>query len=203
MGAEKMSNGGGLSLSEVVRRQSFWLMIAILFLFAAASYSVHTHLVPHAIDMGIPSVKAATLLSTIGIGSILGRLVMGKASDSIGSRWGMFISAVLLGIAMFWLIISSNLRMLYPFTLAFGFAFGATAPLNAALIGDLFGLRHVGLIMAVIEMGWESGAALGPAVAGYAFDVLGLYFHVFLGGAVAALISAALILMLEKKKRWV
>ena len=189
-----------LSLSQAARFRSFWLLIVTLFLFASSSYVVLTHLVRHAIDLGIPVIRAASMLTFIGIGSLVGRLVMGRVADTMGSKRGFLICALLMAAAMFWLIGSSNLWMLYLFTLAFGFAFGATAPLNASLIGESFGLRHVGLIMGVIEIGWEAGAALGPALAGYVFDVSGSYFLAFMGGGIAALMAAAAIFSLRTPK---
>ena len=105
----------------------------------------------------------------------------------------MLIASLLIWTTMWWLLASSNLGMLFGFAIAFGFAFGATGPLNAGLIGDCFGLRHVGLIMGVIEIGWASGAAFGPAFAGYVFDIGGSYSFAFLGGGVAALLAAAFI----------
>ena len=162
---EKGDTVHGLSPSQAVRKTSFWFMIGILFLLSACAYCVLTHIVPHAIDIGIDPIKAASMLSFIGLGGLLGRLGMGRASDSIGSKKGMLIAALLMGSSMLWLMGSLNLWMLFVFSMIFGFAFGATAPLNAALIGDIFGLRHIGLIMAIIEIGWETGAAFGPALA--------------------------------------
>ena len=39
---------------------------------------VLTHIVPHGTDMGIPAMKAATILSAIGAMSIPGRFVVGE-----------------------------------------------------------------------------------------------------------------------------
>ena len=175
-------------------------MIFVLFLLSASAYAVLTHIVPHAIDLGISPIEAASMLSLIGIGTLLGRLLMGRISDSIGSKRGMLICALLMGAAMLWLVGSSGLWMLYIFTIAFGFGFGATAPLNAALIGECFGLRHVGLIMGAIEIGWELGAACGPPLAGYVFDVLGGYSHAFLAGSVASFVSSVLIQLIRLPK---
>jgi len=187
-----------LSLTQAVKVSSFWLMIGNLFFLSACAFSVLTHIVPHAIDIGFEPIRAASMLSFIGIGSLLGRLIMGGISDRVGSKRGMFIASLLMGISMLWLFGSSNLWMLFIFTFVFGFAFGATAPLNAALIGDTFGLRHVGLIMGVIEMGWESGAASGPALAGYIFDITGGYSWAFLGAGLAALLAAVFIIPIKK-----
>ena len=195
---EKDDTAHDLSPSQAVRKSSFWLMIGILFLLSACAYCVLIHIVPHAIDIGIDPIKAASMLSFIGLGSLLGRLGMGRASDSIGSKNGMLIAALLMGASMLWLMGSLNLWMLFVFSMIFGFAFGATAPLNAALIGDTFGLRHIGLIMAIIEIGWESGAASGPALAGYIFDTTGSYSKAFLGSAIASLLGAVLIILIKR-----
>ena len=189
-----------LSAINVTTLSDFWLLISVLFLLSFCSYAVLTHIVPHAIDLGVSPIEAASMLSFIGIGSFLGRLVMGRVSDIIGSKQGMLICSILIGATMLWLIASSSLWMLYIFTIAFGFGFGATAPLNAALIGDCFGLRHVGLIMGMIEIGWGFGAACGPALTGFVFDICGNYFPAFLGGGIAALLAAALILFIHVPK---
>ena len=187
-----------LSLSQAVKVSSFWLMVGILLLLSTCVYSVVTHIVPHAIDTGINPIKAASMLSFIGIGSLLGRLGMGRALDTIGSKPGMLIAALLMAASMLWLMGSSSLWMLFVFSVVFGFAFGATAPLNAALIGDTFGLHHIGLIMGMIEIGWESGAAAGPALAGYVFDITGSYSWAFLSDGIASLVAASLIVLVTK-----
>jgi len=189
-----------LTLRQAIKSRNFWLLIFILFLLSSCSYAVVTHVVPYAIDLGISPIEAASLLSIIGAGSILGRLVMGRVIDSMGSKRGMLIASLLICTTMLWLLSSSNLRMLFAFTIAFGFAFGATAPLTATLIGECFGLRHIGLIMGVIEIGWESGSAFGPAFAGYVFDIGGSYSVAFLGGGVAALLAAAFIPFISMAK---
>jgi len=188
------------TLTEARKQRSFWLLVFVLFFFSSCSYAVLTHIVPHAIDLGISAIEAASLLGFIGIGSFLGRLFLGRASDSIGSKRGMLISSLLMAAIMFWLIGSSKLWMIYLFTIVFGFALGSTAPLNAALIGDCFGLRHIGLIMGVIDIGWGSGAAFGPAFAGYLFDIRGSYFFAFLGGGIASLLASLLVLFIRMPK---
>ncbi len=84
--------------------------------------------------------------------------------------------------------------MLYLFAVIFGLSYGGIDPPIAALIGEVFGLRHIGVIMGVLVIGWSVGAGIGPALAGYIFDISGNYASAFLIGMVAMLIAAALIL---------
>lgn len=187
----------GLSLAQAAKTRNFWLQLFILFLFSTCIFSVNTHIVLHAHDLGIGSMPAALLLSYIGGGSILGRIILGRISDSIGRKQAFLICALLLMGTMLWLTESSDLWMLYICTAVFGFSFGGTAPVNAALIGEYFGARHLGLIMAVIDIGWQAGAALGSILTGHTFDISGGYIPAFRAGAIVALIAAILTLFLR------
>jgi hypothetical protein len=51
--------------------------------------------------------------------------------------------------------------------------------------------------MAVINIGWEAGGALGPFWAGHIFDIGSTYTPAFRAGAILALIAAILILFLR------
>ena len=66
-------------------------------------------------------------------------------------------------------------------------------PPFTALIGDTFGMRHIGVILGVLEVGWASGTAFGPVFAGRIFDITGNYVSAFLAGMIAMLIAGALI----------
>jgi len=189
----------GLSLPEAIRTRNFWLLLGIMFLYSSCAYIVTAHLVPHAIDLDIPPLKAASLLSIIGGTGIAARLLMGRISDSIGRKRTYIICSLLMAISMAWLTSASELWMLYIFAIIFGVSFGGLAPVHAALVGDIFGLRHIGVIMGVIEMGWQAGAAAGTFLAGYIFDISnGSYTPVFIAGIIAALTVTGLAFLLEE-----
>jgi len=161
---------------------------------------VMTHIVRHATDLGFASMQAGSVLALLGGVMILGRVIGGRASDSIGRKKAAMICALLGAAAMLWLINASNLWMLYLFAIIFGFSHGGMGPPMAACIGEIFGMRHIGAIMGVIEIGWTTGAALGPALAGYIFDISGNYVFAFLSGMAAMLIAAILIFLIKLPK---
>ena len=80
--------------------------------------------------------------------------------------------------------------MLYVFGVVFGFCYGGISPAVTALIGDIFGLRNIGIIMGAINAGFGLGAAIGPAIGGFIFDVSNSYTLAFLIGALALLVAA-------------
>ena len=73
----------------------------------------------------------------------------------------------------------------------FGVSFGAGV-LNSPLIAELFGLSSHGLILGVNVLGYSIGAAAGPLVAGYLFDVTGSYQLAFLACAIAGILGLIL-----------
>ncbi len=191
------SEFGGFSLLQATKTSSFWLVAVAYFLVSLCIHVILTHIVPYAIDFGINPVQAASILSLIGGISIPGRLLMGIASDSIGRKQVFLICTLLMAGAMLWLTQSSELWMLYLFAVIFGFSFGGVTPPLIALIADIFGLRHLGVIMSVTSVGWGIGAAVGSALAGYIFDVNGNYILAFIIGMITALIAAMLVVFVR------
>ena len=56
----------GLSLREAFHTVQFWLLCAFFFCIAFVMMTIVTHIVPHAIDVGISSTTAAIVLAIIG-----------------------------------------------------------------------------------------------------------------------------------------
>ncbi len=186
-----------LSLRQAFRTGSFWLFGFIWILFASCLFLVLTHIVPHATDMGISAGKAATVLSLLGGTNIVGRVLIGRASDRIGRKVTVIICALLQAGAMVWLIWSQELWMFYLFALVYGFAYGGYTPSVTALIGDTFGLRNIGVIFGMLEIGWGIGAAIGPAIGGLIFDASNSYSMAFLIGALAMLVATLLVALVR------
>ncbi|MFC2068677.1 MFS transporter, partial [Chloroflexota bacterium] len=103
-------------------------------------------------------------------------------------------------IAMLLVVWSDTLWMFYFFSFVFGFGHGGIAPATNTLIGDVFGTRHIGVIMSVLNIAFSIGAAVGPVLAGYIFDISGSYYFAFIAGVAAAIITVILTLFLREPK---
>ena len=183
----------GPSLLQASRTSNFWFLGLIWLLLSLDVHLVFVHVVPYAVDMGNSLMDAAVILSLIGGTTIPGRLLVGRVSDTIGRKAPAIACALLQVGALLWLMWAQELWMLYVFAIAFGFLWGGFGVLTTALIGDVFGMRSIGAIMGMMSAGWALGAASGPAIGGYIFDVSGTYFMAFAAGAVAILIAALLV----------
>jgi len=150
------------------------------------------HIVPYAIDLGISAVVAANILATIGGVSIASKVIMGSASDRIGSKLTFIISFVLISAALSWLVVARELWMLFLLAIIFSFGYGGQAALMAPIVTELFGLRSHGTILGSLEFVWTIGAAVGPLLAGHIFDITGSYQLAFLGCVTLSVIGIIL-----------
>jgi len=170
----------GLSVEQALRTRSFWLVIANNVITAFSVFLIMTHIVPHATDLGFSAVEAATILSLIGVAMMVGRILVGVASDRIGRKRTAIMCSLFQVGALLLLLWAKDLWMFYLFALLHGFTQGGLGTAVTAMFADLFGLRNVGKLIGVINIGWAVGAAIGPVVGGAIFDASSSYFIAFL-----------------------
>ena len=195
-------NGGpvaGLSLREASRTGSFWFLTAISLLSAFCYNMLIVHIVPHATDIKIPEMQAATVISALGASNIAGRLLLGRMSDTAGRRKVAISCTVLLSASIFSLIWAERLSMLYIFAVVFGFCIGGVDTVMAALTGDIFGMLNIGSIIGATQTAFGVGMILGPFFGGFVFDKVGNYSVAFGAGAGAMLVITALIAMTRRE----
>jgi MFS family permease len=183
--------GKSFSLREAVSTRQFWFCSGMVFWYGFCAYVIMVHIVPHATELGISAARAANILAIIGGLATLGRIVLGSVANRIGNRQVFIIGFILISAASFWLLPARKEWELCLFAAVFGFGFGAGVS-NSPLIAELFGLSSHGLILGVNVLGYSIGAAAGPLVAGYLFDVTGSYQSAFLVCAVAGMLGLLL-----------
>jgi len=195
---ETLAQPMAYSVAQAFRASQFWLLAFTWVLLSLCLHLIFVHAVPHALDMGISPMDASVMLSLIGIANIPGRLVIGKVSDAIGRKTLGVACILFQSASLLWLVWANALWMLYIFAIAYGFLWGGSGTIITSLIGDVFGMRSLGAIMGVMTAGWALGAAVGPAMGGYIFDMSGNYFAAFAAAAGFTLITALFVALIRK-----
>jgi len=190
----------GYSLSEAFHTWQFWVLISLFFCFGFLFFSVMVHIVPHSTDLGISTTNAANILATIGGLAIAGRVVMGIVADRIGNRRALLIGYILLSASVFLLVPATKMWMFYLFAVIFGFSHAGMGSSESPLVAKLFGLRSHGLILGFIDMSFTVGAAIGPVLSGYVFDLTGRYQAAFLLCAALGIAGIILTALLRPMK---
>ncbi len=150
---------------------------------------------PHSTELGIPEILAANIFIGIGGLSVVGRIVLGSASDRIGNRSTLIVCFALATAALAWLLVAKEMWMLYLFAAVFGFAYGGFIAVQSPWVAELFGLCSHGALLGTIAFVITIGGAVGPVVAGGIFDITGSYNPAFLICGALGVIGLILILL--------
>jgi sugar phosphate permease len=188
----------GLSLKEALKTFPFWIFGTTQFMFMFCLQAIMAHVVPYATDSGIAAIAAAGILSIIAGISIAGKLSMGFISDRIGAVQSLLLCLLLETLALGWLFFAKEVWAFYIFALAFGLAYGGTATLAPLTSSELFGVKSLGIIFGVLSLCTTIGGALGPATAGYTFDMTGSYNVALIVMGAISVIATVLGLVLLK-----
>lgn len=187
-----------LSLREAFHTREFWLVCAFFFCIAFAMMTVMTHIVPHAINIGISPTTAAIVLSVIGGMSTAAMIPEGFMADKIGVRNIAVSLTALLSVSMLWLVVADKaLWSLFLFAVIFGLAFSSLDILLTLVSSSLFGLVSLGAIIGFVNSMLCVGSAIGLFVAALLFDLTGNYQPAFLCCALLAIVALIIILSLR------
>jgi MFS family permease len=152
-----------------------WCLNASWLLMGGLALMINVHIVPFARDAGIGLTCASLALTAYGVGAAGGRLLGGAVSDRFGplvTQRAAYLVAALALLSLRW---APSHAMLLAALVAFGAGFAATDTMVVKIVPDLFGVRAIGAIMGVLTLGWRCGAALGPAAAGFVYDLTESY----------------------------
>ncbi|MFC1934989.1 MFS transporter, partial [Chloroflexota bacterium] len=189
----------GLSLMRASKTTSFWIIMLMRMSVAICLSLIFTHLVPHATDIGISAIQAATVISVFGVSGIPGRVIAGFVSDRIGIKLSVTICLFLQVGALLWLIWLRELWMFYLLAVVLGLGNGGLSFLMGLIVGDTFGLRQIGTILGAMSIGFGVGAAVGPTIGGFIFDVYNSYSAAFLIVAVFQFLVALLVPVIKRE----
>ena len=184
-----------------IRTKELWLTGFAFSLVSFGIIGIIIHEVPFIIDMGIHLTTAATVLGlTAGIG-ILGKLSFGYFADRLSPKWVMLTCIGLQAGGVVILMQSRGLGMVWAFVIVFAFAMGGTNTLRPLVIAEFFGIDSFGRTFGLTELIRRLGAAAGPFVVGYIFDITGGYHYAFITIIVAYLAGMAALFMVHPIKR--
>ena len=191
-------------LSSSVRDRRFWLLAATFAVCGATTNGLlWTHFVPAAQDQGMAVTVAASLVSAVGVFSLVGTVASGWLSDRSDPRW--LLASYYAGRA----VLSAALPLVLgpqagPATVTFVVLFGlldvATVPPTILLARRMFGADGAvvfGWVNAVHQVGAGTMAITGGLVR----DVVGGYGPVWLLAAALCVLAASASLRLGGSNR--
>jgi OFA family oxalate/formate antiporter-like MFS transporter len=186
------------SLGEAISSRQFIGLYAACLICSFGVFVPFVHLVPDALDLGIPQSSAVLLLSAIGIGSATGRFFLGGLADRFGRRLALVTMFVGMALALVIWAVSTNFWPLAVFAFTFGAAYGGWVALLPTLIMDEFGGRNVSGIIGILYTSVGFGTLIGPSAAGFAFDVSHSYTLPIIVSICANVIAAGIVALTSR-----
>lgn len=195
--ASHESSQGTWSARAVLRTGGFRLL-ALAFgaiLICQTGLAVH-HL--HFLREHLDTSAAAFGAATLPIGSIFGRLVVGRIADRIDKRWvtsGLFATQAL---ALAGLSLATHATALLVGSVLFGLTIGAVFMMQSLLVAEIFGLASFGTVLGLLSFLTSVGGGVGPLLVGILAEGSGGYSSAIRVLSVIGLSAALLILRVRR-----
>lgn len=187
-------------LRAALKTSTFWLLAGSYFVCGAtANGLVGTHLIPHAIDRGIPAITAAASVGVMGGLNFVGTTLSGWVIDYVPAKKWLALVYVLRAVSLFILPFVTDFSGLFIFAAIYGLDWFATVAPTIAIASDTFGKRSVGIIYGWIFVFHQTGGAVAATAAGAVRVSLGQYHYAFIAGGIMALIAAGLALSIRSR----
>jgi MFS family permease len=197
---DRETDADGMDLGEALRTSAFWILALCNFLSIFASFSIVIHLAAFLNDQGFESDTAAMSLGLVIGMSVGGRVIFGIAADRFTKKNVMFLIQALLALGTLFLFTIQTSETRAGFVIIFGLAYGGAAVLGPLLVGECFGLRSFGKILGLFMLSATIGAATGPVLAGWIYDVTESYRLAFALDVAAFTIASVSITFLRLPK---
>ena len=185
-------SGGAFTVASALRTPQFAALALTHFACCAAHSGPIFHMVSYAIDCGVTSMAAATVMGVAGLSALGGRIICGLIADRVGAKPTLIVGLLVQAFAVSLYLFPGGLGAFYGLAVLFGIAYGGVMPLYAILVREYFGARIMGSIFGAVAMASTIGMAIGPAAGGWAYDTLGGYFWLYVGSSAIGLGAVAI-----------
>jgi len=190
------------AVSEVFKTSTFWILGGCFFICGVtANGLIGTHLIPHAIERGIPQMTAATAVGIMGGASFIGTTFSGWLVDRVDPRKVLSVVYGLRGSSLFILPFVSESTALFVFAVIYGLDWYASGPATTTIIARSFGAEKVGRIFGLVFVFHQLGGASAAILGGWVRVHFGDYQIAFLVGGCLGLIAACLALTVRSNAR--
>ena len=188
----------GASLRDAIRSRRFLALYGACLACSFGVFVPFVHLSPYAVDHGIARSSAVLLVSAVGLGSTVGRFVLGGLADRLGHDRALIATYLAMALALVLWLVSTTFWPLAIFGFVFGSAYGGWVALLPAVVMDHFGGRNVSGIIGILYTSAGIGTLIGPSAAGFAFDASHSYTLPILVSIGGNAIAAGLMLLVAR-----
>ena len=177
-----------------------WQLSIGYFVCGVTTGSISVHYVRWAVAEGITPTTAALAFGVLSGINALSVIFVGSLSDRVERRVLLGCVYLVRGSAFLVLLIPNGHWALWGFAIAGGASWLATVPLTTGLAADVYGLRHMGSLVGLINFAHQIGGALAVYLFGLAFDIWGNYDWAIAGGVICLVVAGIASLSIRERR---
>lgn len=192
--------GYSWSRHDALRTPAFYLVTFSVSLMSLVGGAINLHQIPHLVDRGLSPETAALVITLVAVFGGAGVLLEGVMDERIGARKTLIIGLLGSAFGMLFLMSVSGLLTAIGFAVVYGLAFGLLVASSQVVFADYFGRESLGAIRGAATPAQLGANALGPIIAGGAYDLTGSYMAAFIPLTIAYLVAAAALVIARKPR---
>jgi len=190
-------SGGALSLfsalGEAAKHKGYWLLTAGFFVCGFHVAFIGVHLPAYLTDLGMPAETGAWSLSLIGLFNVIGAYVAGVLGDRYRKKHLLSYLYLTRSVVILAFIMTPvSVVSVAIFSSAMGILWLSTVPLTSGLVAQIFGVRYMGTLFAIVFFSHQIGSFLGIWLGGFLYDTYGTYMPVWWAGVALGVGAAVL-----------
>ncbi|MBL0717283.1 MAG: MFS transporter, partial [Desulfosarcina sp.] len=187
----------GMIARQAVRTLPFLMLLYIFMALLFGISTIMSHLVAHVEDLGFDPMSAAFIITLIGAGGIIGRIMIGGIADRVGNKIMLSLCLIIQMLLFFVLIFAEKLWTFYLVGACYGLSYGGSIPNIIILNSKFFGIGSAGKIFGILFFGAMFGGAAGAPIAGYVYDITNKYSVAFFIGGILILTASILSIIIK------
>jgi MFS transporter, OFA family, oxalate/formate antiporter len=191
-----------ISLKDALHTKPFWFLYAGSFSFGLGLFIPFVHLIPFSNDLGLPNATGVMLFSLIGVGSTVGRFLLGSIADRIGRRLSLVMMYAGAAAIFAWWLAAANVWQLAIFALIYGACYGGYVAIMPAVAADYFSGPNISGVIGTLITSVAVGNLIGPPIAGFIFDLFHSYTIPIFASIITSLFAAGCAFVLEEPDKW-
>ena len=164
------------AFGEAINQRTFHYLFWSYFVCGVHTAFIALHLPSYVQDAGMSAAVGMTALALIGFGNIFGSYGAGWLGSKKSKKWILTWIYALRSVLIVLLLLAPKTPLtLYVFAFVMGLLWLSTVPLTQALVAQIFGLKHVSMLMGLVFFGHQLGGFLGAWVGGLIYTRQGSY----------------------------
>jgi MFS family permease len=168
-----------ITWKDALKTRAYWQIVFGLFACGFGMNLMGSHAVPMLMDHHFEPMTASFGIGMIGVVAIFSTLFLGSIADRYPRKKILFWIYLVRGSGLLSLFYVATPMQLYLVAITGGLVWAGSIAMSSAILGDLYGIRLLGLLNGWAFFGHQIGGAIGSFIGGWGYDTFETHILAF------------------------